>query len=862
MKTQKHLLLAFAMLAALYTGIATAGELVLPSAAVERNAMVQVVYRMPSTVTGKGSLRIHWSDSLGRVVEDRTQAIDLLDELEVRFPLDLRRAVAMKNELRVHLSIDGKNRKGETDRREEDAQVHFVARPPGGEWRDYAIIMWQPYPAKLLAALKTLGINGGQYNGRLESPPDSLIDNNLRWYSENIGTDFYSEYHRWRPDRIQHWSFLQAKELYKRDPAGKEAFKRHPSFSDPVWIARIHDRLVESAKRNSPYRPFFYSLGDETGIADLAAFWDFDFSDQSLAGMRLWLRTKYASLPDLNREWGSDFTSWDLVTPMTTHEAMQRKDDNFASWADFKEWMDVSFAGALQMGSDAIHQVDKEAYVSIGGGQMPGWGGYDYSRLTKVLSAIEPYDIGNNIEIIRSLNPRMPMLTTGFANGNWERQRVWSELLHGNRGLILWDEKHEYVDENGKPGPRGLEASAYYNELRGGIAALIINGQRVTDPIAIHYSQPSMRTEWMLARRPHGDDWAERLARVERTDNDFMRLRESWCRLVEDQGMQYNFVSYGQVEQGGLLKRGYRILVLPRSSALSEAESGAIREFIAQGGAVIADGEPGVFNDHSRRLSKSSLSDLFGGPHDQPVTERAFGKGKAIFLKTATLEYHQNRLVKKEGPVHTLVGGLLRSNGNAPEFKVADAAGNPVVGVETHVFRNGGVRLVALLSNPQMRVDELGPPDFRSNERFETPVTVTLTLPELSHVYNVRQAKALGQKKTIQVTLNPYEPTIFAVAASPLPSLRIAVPPQAERGASVNIGIGCVRTPAATHVLHVEVVDPQGRLILPYSENIFARHGQAVKLLPIAFNDPVGKWTIRIHDILSGQTETVPLVVK
>ena len=70
--------------------------------------------------------------------------------------------------------------------------------------------------------------------------------------------------------------------------------------------------------------------------------------------------------------------------------------------------------------------------------------------------------------------------------------------------------------------------------------------------------------------------------------------------------------------------------------------------------------------------------------------------------------------------MHELVGNLLRSNGIRPEFAVTDAKGNPVVGVETHIYRNGGVRLITLISNPQLRVDELGPPDFRSNQRFET----------------------------------------------------------------------------------------------------------------------------------------------
>ena len=64
------------------------------------------------------------------------------------------------------------------------------------------------------------------------------------------------------------------------------------------------------------------------------------------------------------------------------------------------------------------------------------------------------------------------------------------------------------------------------------------------DPIAIHYSQPSMRSEWMLAQKPHGEHGYAATPAAERLDSEFLRLRESWCRIIEDSGLQYNFVSY------------------------------------------------------------------------------------------------------------------------------------------------------------------------------------------------------------------------------------------------------------------------------------------------------------------------------
>jgi hypothetical protein len=63
------------------------------------------------------------------------------------------------------------------------------------------------------------------------------------------------------------------------------------------------------------------------------------------------------------------------------------------------------------------------------------------------------------------------------------------------------------------------------------------------------------------------------------------------------------------------------------------------------------------------------------------------------------------------------VPGAQRAERGAVE-RLRDRVGGPVVGVETHTFQNGGVHIVALHSNPELRIDELGPPEFKSNDRF------------------------------------------------------------------------------------------------------------------------------------------------
>src|SRR5262249_11679548 len=149
------------------------------------------------------------------------------------------------------------------------------------------------------------------------------------------------------------------------------------------------------------------------------------------------------------------------------------------------------FAAAVESGTMAVHAAEPQAVAAIEGAQIPGWGGYDYSRLATIVDAMELYDFGDNIEIVRSFNPKLIMLLTSPGRGSFEEYRLWREPLRGIRGLILWDEKHEFVDQNGHIGARGREAGPYFAELRSGLGALLMNSRRHTDPIGVLYSPAS-----------------------------------------------------------------------------------------------------------------------------------------------------------------------------------------------------------------------------------------------------------------------------------------------------------------------------------------------------------------------------------
>src|SRR3546814_16435322 len=87
-----------------------------------------------------------------------------------------------------------------------------------------------------------------------------------------------------------------------------------------------------------------------------------------------------------------------------------------------------------------------------------------------------------------------------------------------------------------------------------------------------------------------------------------------------------------QIEGGGVRDGCEQVLIRPHALARSPAEAEESRRFARQGGTVVAVGGPGVFDQHSRRLPRPLLADLFpAGPSDAPVVTD-IGKGRAIRL--------------------------------------------------------------------------------------------------------------------------------------------------------------------------------------------------------------------------------------
>jgi hypothetical protein len=872
---------------------------------VAHNDTLKAELKLKSSLTGEGNLKLRWTDSYGRVVAEEFRRIRV-EGNTVPISLPLRRGVALQNFLEAELKIGA-----ETIR---SSREEFIVTPVPG-WDDYQAIMYYPYKPDQQPELRNLGITAGQIqNIRSRQPRGAAIwwENDFRFYCDQMAYEFYAPYHTPALEDKER-RMKEAKALYRSDRSRKDAFIRQPCFHDPVAVAAALDKVRAVVRAQSRFRPLFYST-DETGVANLVEAWDFCFSPLTLKAMRSWLLAQYGSLEGINRQWGTSFRSIEEVAPFTTDEMMKQGDDNLSPWADHRTFMNISFAEAVRKASETARSIDPSAIAGLVGCQMPSaFGGYDYWLLSQSIDVAEPYNIGNNREIWRSFAPDKPALTTGFGADDQEVWRLWYQALHGDLGVIVYDEENRYLDSSGKPTALGALVAPTYRELTGGIVKQLHAMERVNDPVAIHYSHPSITAHWMFERRPLGEAWVDKRSEHERRESDFLRLRQSAIYLLEDNLRQFTFVSYGQLENGSFDRMGVKVLILPQSVAMSPAEVQAVRRFVDRGGTVIADCRAALMDAHCRLLPRGQLDDLFGverssmkcdpgppglqyagaaGPRARlervaaaepgirvlpgataryrdsrgtpAVIVRQHKAGRTIYLNAVITDYHRWRMRPPEGePLRQLVEGILLDAGVPKPYEIVRSDGRPAVGIEVHPFRSGSLRILGVHRNYGLRVSELGPPEYQNQGALEAPMDLTVRFGGEVALYDVRRRESLGRRSEYTFALDKLRPTILCLTPARLAPPEVRAPAQAAPGTLVDIPVEVKGEAAGSgHALRVRLLNPEGQELQMLTRTLAAPGGKAVWELPLAVNLPAGRYMLDVVDIPTGAKSARALAIR
>lgn len=654
-------------------------------------------------------------------------------------------------------------------------------------WNDYRTIMWvgdtvwkNPDKVPLfIQRLREMGVNTAMVTGDGDAKP--WLDAGMPYYVENIVNRGLCL--KWNSP-VTDWNSFVTK--WTKSGRPESDLVRPFSLNDPAWRAEGRKRVTDAVKKHAPHRPLAYDLRDELSTTISANPFDYDFSEVSLKGFREWLKTQYAGLDKLNAHWGTAFASWDEVKPFTTDriknrmasgEALPRGNPdwqavaalkfdpaearknpvrwNFAPWADFRTWMDISLAEALDDFRQTARRLDPATPVGIEGTQMASaFGGYDLARLSQVLDWVEPYDICGAREMFGSFMPGKPILcTVGEQDARAARRRLWHLRLLGDDGCIIWwsEDCIDWKSGDYRLTKRAAELGEVLRAMQSPVAQLFGRARRETDAMHIHYSQPSVQIAWLMESTEDGSTWVRRFSSYEASHNRHAKVREAWLAALHDLG--WTPVFHSGIDPGAA------VTILPQSWALTASERTALKQAVEKQ-TVLSNGLPGVFDEHGVLWSGEPAFESASGPW-----QGAKLGTKEVFAGVPLDKAGDARLAAK--PDMTFQQWIARQlGGMKPPVRI-----DPAQRVRIHRYTLPGnpARLIALERNVSWRMSE-DLSQSGGNEALEQPATVTVSLEKPGHIYDLLSGRKLGSGAQFSCTIDPWQPSLLAVLPDDAPA--------------------------------------------------------------------------------------------
>jgi hypothetical protein len=822
----------------------------------------EVPVRVHLSSLGMAAAEVHMRlfDNYDRLLDERRARVAMPAGADQAYRLTTRGALTHLARIDCEVLVDGVR----TDRRVTEV---FVLQPR--RWDDYDIVMYRfgpdPIPGiwpKIDEQLRRLQV----------TTLSSYSLNNSKHANYNVQAQTRISGQE-SPDgeARDYYSAMKKKYLATGD---KRALVREYCLSDPAYRGLVTKELKSRTEPWVPFSPMSYYVFEEPSLTCYGDALDLCFSPHTLRAMRTWLREVYGSIGQLNKQWGTAFPRWESVVPDDTAEAQKR--GNYASWADHRTFMEITYADTFGFVLSELRKIDPEGILLNSGTQVSGsHNGCDYSRLNRYTKHLNAYDGGNQLDFHRNFSPDLK-ISGGSGYGVLGKDvfyNLYDGLFKGANGgaYIFW--QYSTLDPDLTMSQSGKDMEEGLREMRGeGIGKLV--GMAVPDNhgIAIHYSYPSIHGTWIV----DGKVSQEVTDDTSRTFDRFNNNRDGWVKILKDSGLQFDFIAYSAVESGQLLSGNYKTLVLPMSVALSNREIDAIRQFVTAGGTLIADAFPGIMDEHCSFRAVRPLQDLFGvsakpGTREALVRTDAdpdlqavgamplarkderplllshkFGKGRAYFLNRFLYEYPTQRAEGTAGPLLDQMAILLKDAGLHPKVTISGAGGERVPECATYLYNLGSTRLLGLVPDKNLAGEQ------KINLHFEGA----------SAVYDVRRKEFLGTGTHFETSIEPAVPRLFAIVAEPVRGIEATAPPAANRGDEIAVGFSTLAGAGFRSVAKIEVFDPAGIRLPHYGRNQDLVDGRGKFTFRTALSDPRGIWKIAVTDVLSGRRAVVPIEVR
>ena len=387
----------------------------------------------------------------------------------------------------------------------------------------------------------------------------------------------------------------------------------------------------------------------------------------------------------------------------------------------------------------------------------------------------------------------------------WARWAPWHSALHQLGGA--WLDAPSFA--RGADGPSIInaadalteEATAYFTALpplAEGLGAIAARGTWFNSGIAVFDNQQTRMREAALNPDSHEAGTRER----------------AMLRSIARLGFQFDILSPELVSAGTL--SNYSVLLFPGVAYVGEREAAAIAEFIANGGTVIADGP------------------WEGLPESPPsATAALHARGLAVAMlheAPPTADYDE--------ATETRLAALLDEAG---AVRACPAEADPMP-FDGEWFRYGFDEAIvyAYLRDPR---------GARGHER------VRFRGDDERHYYDMLQGLYLGDGP--RVTERLAEGEALAVSALPyeVTELQLSAPEKVPAGTRLEFTVTLKTAPRlpGLHLVTVYLEPRYGGPVAHYTQTFEGERGAVTGMMPLARNEPMGWYTLRARDVLTGQ---------
>lgn len=820
---------------------------------------------LKSDIPVKGNLVAHLYDNYGRLVDKNITEVSFKGTKSFSTTLNSKDVLTHLGRSEFLLMADGE----QLDRKVKEL---FFLQPR--IWDDYDVTMYHFGPEPIPGTWETVDRQLRELN--VTTLAAYTISNSKHAnYKMQAQTRIKGVESPDRGPDLEYYDSIKARYLKTGD---KMILKRKYGLKDSAYLNSIRTNLTSMINDWKKFSPSAYYIYEEPSVTRYDDPLDLCFRQSTLDSMRNWLKEIYGNLGELNKQWGTNYVSWPEVVPDDVFEA--RKRENFSSWADHRTFMENCWADQFKFVQNIVNVTDPGGLVQLSGTQAASsHNGYDYSKINQYVGQMNPYDIDNQLEYHLNFNPDLKISgQAGYgALGKGVVYDFYNHLFLKETGgsYVFWQVSCLNPDLN--ICQSGLDMKTGFDELlKRGIGRLVSSYQPENElRVAIHFSYPSVHAAWIadgiIDTIPDDENNSETLLQ-------FNRNRDGWVKILHDAGIGFNFISYSNIEKGGLIENGYKVLILPMSMALSNEEIINIKKFVKQGGILIADAFPGIMDNHTKFREERALADVFGinprrfnsseiiTPKSEPglkiitaesllienenlqLLENKFGDGKAYLLNYFMEKYPEEKLIRKNLESLTKLKKIFDNEVLRPDINIASPAGAPEFSIEKYVLSGaGGVRLLGLL------------PGKNGKDR-----DVVIQLKEPSHLYDIRNKKYLGRANEFKVSIKNSVPELFCILRSKIEDLKISASTLVTTGESIilDFNINGENNSTLNSVAVIEVFNPKGEKVNYYSKNCNIINGSGSNRFNIALNDQKGIWRICLTEVISNIQKEVFITVK